>query len=96
MIFSKKERALRLKLSVIFYLLNERQRRILAAVEAQAYGRGGIQSIARITGLSRQTIYNGLNDLNQKIKNDGRVRRPGAGRKKATDKNPELYSRRTT
>ncbi len=92
MIFSKKERALRLKLSGIFYLLNERERRILAAVEAQAYGRGGIQSIARITGLSRQTIYNGLNDLNQKIKNDGRVRRPGAGRKKATDKNPELVT----
>ena len=87
---SKKDRQLRLKLSGILYLLDERQRRILAAVEAKEYGRGGIQAVARVTGMSRQTIYNGLDDLEQKIKNDGRVRRVGAGRKKITDKNPEV------
>ena len=92
MSLSKKERQLRLKISGIFYLLNERQRRILAAVEAKAYGRGGIQAVARVTGISRQTVYNGLDDLNRKIKNDGRVRKTGAGRKKATDKNPEIIT----
>ena len=92
MSLSKKERQLGLKLSGVFYLLNERQRRILAAVEAKAYGRGGIQAVARVTGISRQTVYNGLDDLNRKIKNDGRVRKTGAGRKKLTDKNPEIIT----
>jgi len=72
--------------------LNEEQRRILAASEARSYGRGGIQVVARATGLSRQTIYNGLRDLGEgDISN--RIRRPGAGRKELRAKNPELISR---
>ena len=89
---SRKDQQLRLKLSGLLYLLNERQRRILVAVEARAYGRGGVQAVARVTGMSRQTIYNGIKDLEKKIKNDGRVRRVGAGRKKKIDKDPEILN----
>jgi DNA-binding phage protein len=37
-------------------LLDERQRRLLAAAAARALGRGGITVVARATGLSRQTV----------------------------------------
>ena len=37
--------------------LNERTRRIWAATEALALGRGGISEVARATRLSRTTIY---------------------------------------
>ena len=51
--------ALQNKLAEVLPFLNEKQRRVLAAAEAKAYGRGGIQTVARITGMSRQTIYRG-------------------------------------
>ena len=88
---SNKEKQLRLKLSVILPELNERQRRILIAAEAKAFGRGGVQSLARITGVSRQTIYSGFKDLNQK-KSDNRIRRVGAGRKKTVEKEPDIIN----
>lgn len=80
---------IRLKLSGVLPFLNEKQRRVLAAAEAKAYGRGGIQTLSKVTGLSRQTIYNGLDDLESKNITD-RVRAVGGGRKKLTEKNPEL------
>lgn len=80
---------IRLKLSGVLPFLNEKQRRILAAAEARAYGRGGIQAVSEVTGISRQTIYNGIKDLEVGNTSD-RVRKPGGGRKKISDKNPEL------
>ena len=87
---SNKEKELRLKLSVVLPELNERQRRILIAAEARALGRGGIQSLSRITGVSRQTIYSGLEDLDNKNNDNNRIRRVGAGRKKITEKEPKV------
>src|ERR1035441_10503083 len=70
--------------------MNELQRRILVAAEARAYGRGGVQTLAQITGMSRQTIYRGLQDLRTKRKKpSGRIRRPD-GRKKLRDQQPRL------
>ena len=86
---SDKARQLRLKLSELFPLLNERQRRALAASEANAYGRGGITVVARITGMSRQTIYRGKEELGH-IDAPERVRRPGGGRKKLAEKMPDV------
>ena len=57
---------------------------MLAAVEAQSFGRGGIQRVAECSGMSRQTIYRGLGDLANKRKSD-RIRVPGGGRKKIAD-----------
>jgi transposase len=77
------------KLAGVLPFLNEKQRRIVAAAEAKAYGRGGVQTIARITGMCRQTVYRGLKDL-EKGQASERVREPGGGRKKLSDLNPTL------
>lgn len=71
--------------------MNEQRRRILVAAEARAYGRGGVQTLAQITGMSRQTIYRGLQDLRAKQKKpSGRIRRPGGGHKRLCDQYPRL------
>ena len=65
--------------------LDERTRRLWAASEALAIGRGGASAVARATGVSRRVIGEGIKELA-----DGppagavRVRRPGGGRKRAT------------
>jgi hypothetical protein len=82
-------RKLRLKLSSIIPLLNEKQRRLVVAAEAKSLGRGGIQSVAKVTGMSRQTIYQGLKDLGSGSKHD-RVRSVGGGRKKISKQAPEI------
>lgn len=78
--------------------LNERTRRLFAASEALAYGHGGIMAVHRATGIARRTIGKGLQEL-QEIESGqqpeemkGRVRRPGGGRKKATEKDPTLLA----
>ena len=64
--------------------LSERDQRRYAALEAKRFGHGGVKHISEILGCSTRTITRGLNELD--ILDDdpaeGRVRRPGAGRKK--------------
>jgi len=43
--------------------LNERQRRLWAASEARAAGRGGIAGTARATGMAVDTIRRGIGEL---------------------------------
>ena len=75
-------------------VLDERARRLWAATEARAIGRGGISRVAEATGLSRITIRAGLNELQATPGGEGdvvgRVRRPGGGRKPLTEHDPEL------
>jgi hypothetical protein len=71
--------------------MDERHRRLWAGTEARALGRGGIAVVARATGLARNTIGRGLAELAQKrTLSPARVRRPGAGRKRATALTPGL------
>ncbi len=71
--------------------LNERARRIWAAVEAQALGYGGASLVAEATGISRSTIVRGLKEVRGGGgAEEGRVRRPGGGRKQSTATNPRL------
>ena len=75
--------------------LNERQRRILAAVEADIFGYGGIARVAKATGLSRNTVVAGNLELRTAKaaglpKEAGRIRKPGAGRKPTVEKDPAL------
>jgi transposase len=73
--------------------LDERSRRLIAAAESQAIGRGGISAVSTATGMSRQGIRQGLRELKQPSAwVPGRVRRPGGGRKKAVDRDPSLKS----
>ncbi len=77
------------KVATLFPHLNEKQRRLCAAAEARALGHGGISRVARASGLSRPTIYQGLRDLADAPTPD-RVRRPGAGRPPIQDRDPAL------
>ena len=88
---SDKDRRLRLKLTETFHLLNEKQKRILAASEAKAYGYGGVTKVSLYTGLCRQTIYKGIKELKGNPTNE-RIRQEGGGRKKKTYEYPELIS----
>jgi len=71
--------------------LDERTRRLLAAAEASAIGRGGIAKVSRATGISRPTIAAGLEELaDPSLADTKRVRRAGGGRKRTIDKDPTL------
>jgi hypothetical protein len=75
--------------------LSEKDRRRFAAIEAVQRGFGGSVYIAGVLGCSTKTIERGLKELDQ-LPNDpaaGRVRRPGAGRKKRS--NPSRAKKRT-
>ncbi len=76
--------------STAFALLDERQRRLVAAAMVAALGRGGQARVAEATAMSRNTLLTGAAELAGGAGPSERVRRPGAGRKKATDLNPDL------
>ena len=88
--------AIQAKFTTLAPLLDERARRLWAAVEARAIGRGGIIRVAEATGLSRGTIRAGLRELDNPAPPDeersssGRLRRPGGGRKPLVDQDPDL------
>ena len=70
--------------------LNEKDRRRFAAIEAKQRGHGGIRYIARVIGCSEKTIERGLAELDNLADDPaaGRIRQPGAGRKKRLNRNP--------
>jgi hypothetical protein len=71
--------------------LNERQRRLWAASEARAAGRGGITATARATGMAIDTIRKGIGELESGERIDlGRVRRPGGGRRSLLESDPTI------
>jgi Rhodopirellula transposase DDE domain len=73
--------------------LDERQRRLMAGAGARTLGRGGIAAVARATGLSRATIRKGAIELERgPVAAEDRVRRPGGGRKRATERDPGLVA----
>ena len=76
--------------------LDERTRRLWAAVEARTLGRGGLMRVAEATGLSRATIRAGLRELSgrrpvelQPVTGE-RLRRPGGGRRPLIEHDPPL------
>jgi hypothetical protein len=80
-----------LRQQAIWPHLDEKGRRLWAASEAKAHGRGGLKLVNAITGISRSVIAKGLKELagEAPIVASGRIRRAGAGRKaiKETDGN---------
>jgi transposase len=88
--------AIAAKFVILRPLLDERARRLWAAVEARAIGRGGISQVAEATRLSRATIRAGLQELAQPVPATGsqapreRVRRPGGGRKRLSTRDLQL------
>lgn len=69
----------------LFPELSERARRLLVAADVKILGYGGVTLVHQASGLSRVTIHNGLLELKQKPLANGRIRRPGGGRRRVTD-----------
>src|SRR5215470_13483114 len=88
--------AIATKFAILSPLLDERARRLWAAVEARAIGRGGISQVAEATRLSRLTIRAGLQELARPVSPPTsqapveRVRRLGGGRKPLGVHDPHL------
>jgi Rhodopirellula transposase DDE domain len=78
--------------SQAFPLLDERERRLVAAAVVEMLGRGGQASVARVTGMSRNTLIVGARELAGGASRSPRVRRAGGGRKKAIDVDPEMLA----
>jgi transposase len=71
--------------------LDERMRRLVAAAEAKALGHGGISAVSRATGLSRNTVARGMEELEGlPAPSAQRTRRSGGGRKREVEKDPTL------
>lgn len=93
MIRAAQARAARKRYREMTAVLNEQSRRRFVAVEAQTLGRGGVSLMARISGLARSTIYQGLSDIRDNVSAPpGRVRKAGGGRKKKTVDDPTLLT----
>lgn len=75
------------KFGAILPHLDERQRRLFIGAEAQALGHGGIRAVARAAGVRDATVSAGMRELASGEAPLGRVRRPGAGRKRIADRN---------
>lgn len=76
--------------------LDERSRREWAASEALALGYGGIAMVYRTTGIAPSTIGKGIRELRARERVQAertgprRVRKPGGGRKKKVDTEPDF------
>ena len=82
--------AIRQRWETVGCRLNERDRRLFAAGETRAAGRGGLAAVSEITGIARSTIGRGLKDLDAPVSGSRRVRREGGGRRVLTQKDPTL------
>jgi len=83
------------RISTIFGLLghwlDERGKRLWSGAEAACYGYGGVSLVSRVTGISRETVAQGIQDVNNPEElPKGRIRRPGGGRKKTVLKDSTL------
>jgi hypothetical protein len=72
--------------------LDERQRRLWAGAQARAWGRGGIRAVAAAIGMRERTVARGARELAEGVEPLGRVRAPGAGRKRLREQDPGLLA----
>jgi len=68
----------------------EKQKRLIAGLEAIRAGWGGITKLSEITGLDRKTIARGIRELRQGEAAIGRDRKAGGGRKKLEKKDGKI------
>jgi hypothetical protein len=85
--------AIKARFDALAPFLDERARRLFAASEARAAGRGGVVAVSRATGIARSTIDRGLADLRTGVEQlGGRVRRAGGGGKPAIKMQPGILA----
>ena len=80
---SHPDQVLHRQMNLLMSRLDEQQRRWYAAIEAQKSGHGGATLLAKVTGLSVETIRRGRYELEDGLETRplNRVRNPGGGRK---------------
>jgi transposase len=88
---------IRVKFRALDAVLDERSRRQWAAAEALEYGYGGVTAVAAATGLARDTIAAGIQQLRYRERHPDepvteRLRKSGAGRKTLTESDATLVS----
>lgn len=73
-------------------LLHEKGRRQFTGLLALQWGRGGLEQLYVITGLSHPTLRRGRAEVQRKEQQAerNRVRKPGAGRQRVEKKNPRF------
>lgn len=92
------------KIEKVLSILNERQKRLYLAMEAEDIGHGGVLIVSKASNISRKTIIKGKKELREYKKMDNtviadeiltvdRIRRQGGGRKDITEKNPALMNK---
>lgn len=84
------QEAIELRWKAVGAHLDERTRRLFAAAEVRAAGRGGLTAVLKVTGLSSSTIVRGLKDLDAPPPPAGRIRRAGGGRRPLAEHDPTL------
>ena len=83
--------AIRARFETLGPFLNERARRLFAASEARAAGRGGVTAVSAATGIARSTIGRGLAELRSEASpSSSHIRRPGGGSKAKIETEPGL------
>lgn len=76
-------------------LLDERQRRLLAASIAKGYGHGGIKLVSDVSGMDVRTIRSGIHEIESgtvSLSEQEKVRKSGAGRKAVKQLQPDLLN----
>ncbi|WP_413803699.1 ISAzo13 family transposase [Streptomyces iranensis] len=84
------EAVLAAKFQALLPHLDERQRRLAIGAEARSLGHGGIRLVAAAAGAREGTVSRGVAELESGQAPLRRVRRPGGGRKKASELDPGL------
>jgi hypothetical protein len=73
--------------------VDERARRLVLGMAAEAAGEGGTRAVAALTGMAPQTVAKGAAELaSGQDPPAGRVRGPGGGRKRLTETDPGLLT----
>ena len=85
------EQVMAAKFDALLPHLDERQRRLVLGAEARWLGHGGIELVARASGISRKTVAAGAAELESGTDPlEGRIRREGGGRKTLAETDPGL------
>lgn len=75
-------------------VLDERQRRLLAASIAKGYGHGGIKLVSGFSGMDIRTIRSGIREIDTgELSPSEKIRKSGAGRPSVKQQKPELLNR---
>ncbi|EQD74932.1 Rhodopirellula transposase family protein, partial [mine drainage metagenome] len=73
--------------------MNELSRRLWAGNECISIGHGGIGIVSRATGMARNTVAHGRDEVIAGKNTKNRIREKGAGRKRSADNLPGLTER---